>query len=412
MRAALSSFAIAIGAAAFMYTFAMVSGMNARFAKALELSGPGRIEIFASRSALSSSAPGVKNGKIRPFTYEDAQVIHRQIPTLYQASPMLRMWDRISYKKLDERININAISPQWRKRGWAFTLRGRFLNDYDVNTAARVAVIVESGDWPLGKSRPWWLTFWSTQEKGYKAYVKHHDMLGERIRLGGHIFTVVGVLKLPPRGEDPRWFMITSEADAYVPITTGLKLFSRDGETITDFVVDTGRADNVAEVKSKMESIIRQRHGGNMSNIQVRDFHEMMTEILARVNKDLRMIMLIGFIAVFSGGIGIMNVMLATVFSRIREIGTRRALGASRGDIMVQFVIESTLLGLLGGLAGVGLGYVMLNYMKGDQLSLEHMQWWVPLASLTIAALAGFLSALYPAWSAARMDPIEALRYE
>jgi len=392
----------------------MVSGVNKKITTALELAGPGRIEVFSGRYVVrpEEASSRVKSKKGFPLTYEDVLAIQRQIPGLYQVSPFVRLWDRIGYRRLDDRVSITGISTEWTKRGWVFTLRGRFINDYDVRTGGRVAVLMENGDWPPGKPKPWWATYWGSADKGYNAYVKHNDMLGERIRLGNHLFTVVGVLKGPPRGEDPRWFIGQNDSNVYIPITTALKLFSSDGKTLTNLVVDTGNANNVEEVKDKMESIIRLRHGGSLTYVRVRHFREMITEAMASINKWMRMIMLIGFISVFSGGIGIMNVTLATVFSRIREIGTRRALGASRGDILIQFVIEATLLGLLGGLAGVGLGYVLLHYMKDDQFGLESMLWWVPLASLAIAALAGFVSALYPAWSAARMDPIEALRYE
>jgi len=106
-------------------------------------------------------------------------------------------------------------------------------------------------------------------------------------------------------------------------------------------------------------------------------------------------------------------VTLATIFSRIREIGIRRALGATQGDILSQFVIEAMLLGLCGGVAGTLLGLAGIVYLSDRRENpVESLAWWHFLATLGIAALAGLIFSLYPAYKASRLDPVEALRYE
>ena len=125
-------------------------------------------------------------------------------------------------------------------------------------------------------------------------------------------------------------------------------------------------------------------------------------------------ILIMGIICVLAGGIGIMNVTLATIFSRIKEIGIRRALGASKMDILLQFVLEAMLLGFLGGILGIFLGLAGIRwFLKGVQ--------WMEIAtfepihfaiSLLIAAGTGLIFSVYPAYTAAKMDPVEALRYE
>ena len=108
-----------------------------------------------------------------------------------------------------------------------------------------------------------------------------------------------------------------------------------------------------------------------------------------------------------------MNVTLATIYSRIKEIGIRRAIGAARSDIMSQFIIEAMLLGFLGGVAGIFVGLAGIQYLasQGDT-EMMMLQWWMPFCAIVVAVLTGFLASLYPAYQASRLDPIEALRYE
>ena len=109
-----------------------------------------------------------------------------------------------------------------------------------------------------------------------------------------------------------------------------------------------------------------------------------------------------------------MNVTLATMYSRIKEIGIRRALGATKSDILLQFVIVAMMLGFCGGVAGVGLGWAGIHFLlqKAQRGEVIAMPWWTPVLSLGIAVATGFLFSIYPAYQASKLDPVEALRYE
>ncbi|MEK7746833.1 MAG: FtsX-like permease family protein [Elusimicrobiota bacterium] len=146
---------------------------------------------------------------------------------------------------------------------------------------------------------------------------------------------------------------------------------------------------------------------------EIEDFRETIQGILNHTRQYAIAVMAVGIVAILAGGVGIMNVTLATIFSRIREIGIRRAVGATRMDILWQFVIEAMLLGLFGGIAGTGLGLCGIYYIgRRGMETMESLQWWHLLATLAISMGAGFVFSLYPAYHASKMDPVEALRYE
>jgi putative ABC transport system permease protein len=308
---------------------------------------------------------------------------------------------------------VVGVDTQWKRRGWAYTLRGRFLNQYDVDSFARVCVIRVTGGW---LKKPVWMKMYDYKDR-FQEFVKHDDLLGKTIMLSGNLYTVVGLLYEPPLENNPRMFFSDDSwrSNIFVPITTGQRFLSgySDSNGIDEINLDTGKEATVTAYKVRVEKFLSARHGGHLNFLDIKDFRDIMKEKLADKQRDMYTVLVIGIIAIFAGGIGIMNVTLATIYSRIREIGIRRAIGATRGDIMAQFVIEAMLLGFFGGLAGILVGMGGIEYLAAngrDEMSM--MQWWMPVISVLSAVLTGFLAALYPAYQASKLDPVEALRYE
>ena len=127
--------------------------------------------------------------------------------------------------------------------------------------------------------------------------------------------------------------------------------------------------------------------------------------------KSLNNMLFMGIIAMIAGGIGIMNVTMAVISSRTKEIGIRRALGASRKDILFQFLVEAMLLGLCGSFAGMILGYIAVLHIAENVRQMT-FSWWVVAGSIIIALFTSFIFALYPAWQAAKLNPVDALKHE
>ncbi|HVE13310.1 MAG TPA: ABC transporter permease, partial [Elusimicrobiota bacterium] len=257
---------------------------------------------------------------------------------------------------------------------------------------------------------------WWTQSE-FDKFIVRNDLLGKTVQLKGQLFTVVGVLKNPFRDKDPRWF--TREwVQVYVPLTSAQRYLagsgdsSRSSEAIEQIQIDSGSEESFAGAKRRIEALLDSLHRGE-KDYELEDFREQIQNQLSEMRKEAVAILTVGIIAILAGGVGIMNVTLATIFSRIREIGIRRALGATRGDILIQFVTEAVMLGLLGGAAGTLLGLAGLRWLgEGDLDKIRALQWWHFLATLGIAGAAGFLFSLYPAYQASKLDPVEALRHE
>ena len=407
-RSALTCLAISFGVAAMVYTFSRIEGMNHRMAQAFELLGPGR--LFISRKWGGYTSKGLSRG----LTWQDAEQIRRDMPGLYMVSPFVsRGGVRLRWGAVkNDDINVMGITPEFQRRDWVYKVRGRFLNDVDMRTAARVCVIVKAGGWV---EKPFWAQ--SRHEHAFGKLVKHRDFLGQKLLLGEHVFTVVGILVSPPRDQDPRWFTFwdTDKGNnIFVPMSAFYQCLASDGskpDTLDEIHVDTGDESSAGLYKRRIEALLKNRHRGE-PDFELRDLRELLAGIITRNRAYAIAVAVIGIVAILAGGIGIMNVTLATIFSRIKEIGIRRALGATRRDILAQFLVEASMLGSFGGITGAGLGIAGVAYLSPRADRMAEISAVHVAAAIAIAALTAFFFALYPAYQAAKLDPVESLHYE
>lgn len=408
-RSALSAVSISIGVGAIVYTFAQIAGMQQRFRKAVELAGPGRLDLQPKENYIS-------RGLSRGFNSKDAEEIRRLWPEIYMVYPLVRRWGaRMTYGGFrGKNLMIVGTTPDWRLRDWVYKLNGRFLNDRDLKTSARVCVLIEPGGWI---KKPYWAKYFP--EQATEKIIKHKDLIGRNIQIEDHAFTVVGILLEPPRDRDPRWFKSgygAIDGTAIVPITTYRQLLvpsykKETPEYISEIQIDTGQESTAGLYKHRIEELLNARHRGE-KDYELKDFKEIVLGALKRLRASAIAVLVIGVVAILAGGIGIMNVTLAVTFSRIREIGIRRALGATRRDIVAQFAAEATLLGVFGGAAGLPLGIAAVQYLAPDPERIVMPGLGQMGLALFIAVATAFLFSLYPAYRASRFDPLEALHYE
>ena len=273
--------------------------------------------------------------------------------------------------------------------------RGVYLGEEDLKQARRVCV--------LGSDAK-------------RALFFFEEALGRQVKLHDQWFTVVGVLEDKGAASGKIGGVLevrNTDEDSYVPLTTLLKRFrwEADEAELTQITVKVSGSEKLQEAANIIHSILRRRHRG------VDDFKIAIPEELLRHSQSTQRIfnIVMGCIAGISlvvGGIGIMNIMLASVLERTREIGIRRALGARRRDVLAQFLVEAVAVSLIGGLLGVILGYSLTKVITLYAHWKTIVHFWTIALSFGVAAGVGITFGYYPARKAALLNPIDALRYE
>jgi putative ABC transport system permease protein len=272
---------------------------------------------------------------------------------------------------------------------------GVFLTDNDLTEAKRICV--------LGADAKRKLFFFE-------------EALGRQVKIRNQWFTVVGILadKGAAGGKIGGVLEVrNTDEDIYIPLTTLAKRFKwePDDAELSQITIKVEDADRLQEAANIVRAIVKRRHRG------VEDFKIAIPEELMRQSQKTQQIfnIVMGCIAGISlvvGGIGIMNIMLASVLERTREIGIRRALGARRKDVLAQFLVEAVMVSLIGGIIGVLIGYSMTKVITLYAHWKTIVEFWTIALSFGVAAAVGIGFGYYPARQAAMLNPIDALRYE
>ena len=326
---------------------------------------------------------------------EDAEAIRSIFPLAEFVTPQREFKSKVLAGSRMFNTMIVGTTPEYLTVLNARMGDGVFFNKEDIEESKRVCV--------LGSDAK-------------RALFFFQDPIGQRVKIRNQWFTVIGVLedKGAAGGKIGGVLEVrNTDEDIYVPLTTVLRRFrfTNDEAELTQITVKVTNSESLSKAATIVRSIINRRHRG------VEDFKIAIPEELLRQSQKTQQIfnVVMGCIAGISllvGGIGIMNIMLASVLERTREIGIRRALGARRKDILSQFLVESLMVSLLGGTIGVLLGYAIpeiITFYAGWR-TIVH-PWTIALA-FGVSAVVGIGFGIYPARQAAMLSPIDALRYE
>lgn len=388
LRSLLTTLGIVIGVAAVIAVVSIVQGLQHLITGQLQGVGATYVMVMPDTG---NQGPGVVARQVR-LTWEDGQAIAEKVPGIVAITPVLVGSQQMVYRDQQHRTMVLGVSEAWPEVNNHTVDRGRFFGRLDVQRRSGVAVIGERVVEELGLG---------------------DDPLGAEITVGSLPFTVVGVME--KRGQS-----LGQDVDdlVFIPFETSLSLFGRAAGDQVQLRLQAASTEVVERVKDDITRILRDRHqiGADEPN----DFRVLLQdELLDTFTSILGSVTLVvgGVvgIALIVGGIGIMNIMLVSVTERTREIGLRKAIGARRRDILVQFLVEAVALSLVGGVlglaAGWGLGALVAAVLPGDWPAAYVPLWAVALA-FGFCSLVGVAFGLYPAAKASRLDPIEALRYE
>jgi putative ABC transport system permease protein len=388
MRSFLTVLGVIIGTGAVIGVGSIIAGLDGAITNILRSFGPNTIIVLRG-SAMGNWTP--EELKRKPLTRDDAVAIADRCPSVEHASPYLfsnfDMIHKARYKANDNyNIDIGGTEEGYASGGTVM-LQGRFFTDSESMHHMPVAVLGED----LGKS-----------------WFQGVDAVGKWIEVDGHSLEVIGIMERPaasfPGQDDNRILM---------PYFTMRKLFPSANEHMLVIVAYPGllaKAEDEVRAVLRIERRVPNEKPDNFSLSTA----EQMIEDFHRITGTVALVMVIlSSIGLLVGGIGVMNIMLVSVTERTREIGIRKAVGARKSDIIVQFLTEAVVLTGLGGLIGLFLGWCV-SLLTG--LIFKNLPTAVPLwaaaAGLLVSVGVGLFFGIWPAGRAANLDPVVALRYE
>jgi putative ABC transport system permease protein len=334
----------------------------------------------------------------RPLTLEDANAINDPLnaPAVMAAAPMLSSMASVSFEGETTRTQVAAVTSGYDTLRSLSVTEGQFISEENILGRAAVAV--------LGP------------DTARDLFGRSEGVTGETIRVDGQPFRVIGVLK----AQGGSGFS-NADDQIIVPLTTAqARLVRKTTRNEVDMIlVQAASAEDVPVANEQVAEILRLRHRTPVGADDFTIFTQQSFLDLAKTITGVFTIFLGGIagISLLVGGIGIMNIMLVSVTERTREIGLRKAVGARKRDILIQFLTESALLSLTGGLIGIVLGWG-LSFLVGviARASNAELNPSVSLDAILLATLfsaaVGLFFGLYPAKRASDLEPVEALRYE
>ncbi|MGB7208525.1 MAG: ABC transporter permease [Pyrinomonadaceae bacterium] len=392
LRSSLTILGVTVGVVTVMFMVSIIQGLNRSFAEQLEAIGTNI--IYAVKFDPSFGRQPTQEERMREdLTLEDADVLRAELRSIVGVSPLQRtLAETVRYKdkQSDTPILIGA-TPYYEEVHSQYVGRGRFLNDMDLSERANVAVV--------GKDV-------------VKALFPNEEPIGKEIKIGGRVFHVVGVM-----GDLGSIFGQSRDNSVFIPLTTFRK-FWRDIPyplMIYTIVVRPTDRSQVKPVMEEMRDILRRRRGvaaDEKNNFFISSQDSLLDIYNQLTGATYLVLTAISAVALMIGGIGVMNIMLVSVTERTKEIGIRKAVGATQMSILSQFLIEAIVLTGIGGVLGLIIGEIASLLMNWLSPLPAYVPVWAIFVGIGVSALVGVVFGLYPAWKAARLNPIEALSFE
>jgi len=400
LRSGLTILGVVFGVASVIAMLAVGEGASKEAIEEIRKLGSRNI-ILESMKPIDQASAGSENQRISVYglLYDDDSRLRETIPTVVRTAPtrQLNKTARIGDQAMD--LRVVGTTGAWFDLVQRRLIAGRVIDENDVRQARPVCVLTEHGA---------------------RRLLATANSIGETIRIENQVLEVIGIVATEASGggiQTP-----DQPTDAYIPITTTRDRFGEmiiemnSGSRVMELVelhqivievVDESRVEATADA---VEAMLRRFHDQE-------DYKMSVPLALLKQAEDTkrRFNIVLGAIAGISllvGGIGIMNIMLASVTERTREIGVRRAIGAKRSQIIYQFLVETTVLSLTGGLLGIAVGVALPTIITHFAGMATVVTVWSLVLSVGISLGIGLVFGIYPAMRAARLDPITALRHE
>ncbi|MFC1956512.1 ABC transporter permease [Chloroflexota bacterium] len=397
LRSSLTMLGMIIGVGAVIVLMSVGQGLQNYITSTFEEMGSNLLFVTASNPdapEIAAMSPGMATASI---TMDDAEAL-RDIRSVLAVNPTNESFIKLIAGNESVSVVIEGTTPEFQQLYDFEIASGRYISEVDI---ARRAMVVVLGS--------------ETAEDLFGS----DDPVGQRVKMKDKRFTVIGVLE--PKGVSS--FGVSWDEMVITPITTfQVRLFSQttpSGEdAVQSIIVQAASAEVMDEVIEDIETLLRKRH--KIDADEDNDFAVMSLEQMLGIFETITLALtvflgLIGSISLLVGSIGIMNIMLVSVTERTREIGLRKAIGAKRRDILLQFLLEAAVLSLMGGAIGLTGAWIIAwgisqIHFGGFQISAVVSPLIVTVA-VFVSIFIGIASGIYPAMRASRLNPIDALHY-
>lgn len=393
LRSSLTILGVAVGVLTVLSMVSIIQGLNKTFAEQIESLGSNT--IFVNKFDPSFSPQKTQDELQRKeLTLDDADAIRDESQSVAGVAPFIRkLSETVRFReKQTETPIIFGITPDYNFTLSQYVGEGRFVTNIDISERRNVAVI--------------------GRDVVKALFADYRNPIGEQIKIGGNVYKIIGVM------EDLGTFFGQSRDNSiFIPISTFQKYYPEIVFPDIFFVIivrPKTRAE-VANAMAEIKEILRRRRQvplgkpdtfGISSQDALLDIYNQLTSATYLV------LTAISAVALMIGGIGVMNIMLVSVTERTKEIGIRKAVGATKISIMSQFLIEAVILTGIGGIFGLIVGEAMSFLINAFSPLPAFIPLWAVILGLVVSAGVGIVFGLYPAWKASNLNPIDALRYE
>ena len=321
------------------------------------------------------------------MTVEDLNAIRQQVPNITASSPMIEIHDKITVPGGNERdVLVLGVAAEYYWVRNLQVLTGRFLEESDTQSRGKVAAI--------------------TQNLANTMFGSTDAAVGQTIKLSGLPFVVIGTFR-----ERVDTFGQSEISDDTILIPYTVARFFTPTDTVKQLFFSVADQSDIPGATEKIQQVLQSRHRPE-SVYKVDNLQQLLTVAGKIANALTTILLLIAVLTLPVSGVGIMNIMLATVNARIREIGIRKAVGATKAEILAQFLTEAVLISLIGGLVGIAIGMALPISVRVLTNYRIPISGWSIVIAVMVSSLIGVMFGTMPAARAARLDPVESLRWE
>ncbi len=321
------------------------------------------------------------------LTIDDMKAVQLQVPGLAAASPVAPLYERIALGNGKERdIQVLGVDPAYLDVRNLVVLNGRFFDAQDSQAHNKVAVV--------------------TQKLAEDLYGSCKNALGKTVKMSGLPFSIIGCFR-----ERVDTFGQSEVTDRTMLIPYSVIRYFQATPIVRQIYFSAADASQVIPITAQIQRVIQSRHRPN-SVYRVQNLSQLLTVADKTANALTAVLLAVSLVVLLVSGIGIMNIMLATVSSRIREIGIRKAMGATNREILCQFLSEAVLISLIGGVIGIVIGLAIpfsVRFFTEYRIPISGLS---AIIAIIVSSLVGVIFGTIPATRAAQLDPVESLRYE